>query len=210
MAGKSAEPDTRLSEASREVVRPRSANVGGTPGMMWSKYTLFIVFITVVVSFGCTKKPMELTIPRQENSFKPVEYIEEEPVPDEVIEVRPVFLKPATDRELQAAIDKARKTLPTAKERFIKGFPPGQIMQVTTLLTDDFNNKERVFIKVNGWEQNKVSGKLSSTPHFIEGFHIGQDITVTENLIIDWTITHPNGSEEGNFVGKVLNNRNPE
>lgn len=167
--------------------------------MKYFRQTFLIVSVLLTTSLGCSKKPTQ-----DHMFFAPVDHPESEPIEKYAPAIKPVSIQPKPDPELQSAIDKARKTLPTAKKRFTDGFSPGHILFVTTQLYDDANNKEQVFIKVTSWEKSEVCGKLSSNPQHLKGYRIGQDIIVHENKIIDWTISLPNGSEEGNFVGRYL------
>jgi hypothetical protein len=38
----------------------------------------------------------------------------------------------------------------------------------------------------------------------VQGFHKGQHITVKESEILDWCISNPDGSEDGNLIGKYI------
>lgn len=100
-------------------------------------------------------------------------------------------------------IEKARQTLPDAKKRFQAGLPAGHKMSVTTLLTDKNGHHEQVFVMVDSWNGDSVSGTLANTVS-LEGFKRGQALEVKEKDMLDWTIVNPKGEEEGNLVGKFI------
>jgi tetratricopeptide (TPR) repeat protein len=106
------------------------------------------------------------------------------------------------DKKIKVLIDKARATLPAVKKRYSKGLPPGQILMVTTRLHDG-GRFEQVFVRVNRWEADIITGKLASnvtTPNH----RIGERAQLKEKDVLDWTIMKPDGSEEGNLIGKFL------
>lgn len=100
-------------------------------------------------------------------------------------------------------IEKARQTLPDAKKRFQTGLQPGHKMSVTTLLTDKNGHHEQVFVWIDSWTGDTVSGKLANDVN-LEGFKRGQILEVKEKDMLDWTIVNPKGEEEGNLVGKFI------
>ncbi|MCW5821388.1 MAG: DUF2314 domain-containing protein [Cyanobacteria bacterium TGS_CYA1] len=100
-------------------------------------------------------------------------------------------------------IEKARQTLPDAKKRYQAGLPAGHRMSVTTLLTDKNGHHEQVFVTVNSWNGDAVSGILANSVS-LQGFKRGQALEVKEKDMLDWTIVNPKGEEEGNLVGKFI------
>lgn len=100
-------------------------------------------------------------------------------------------------------IDRARETYPGAKARWKKGLPPGYTFFVTTPFRHSDQHFEFVFVKVATIAADRVSGTIASTP-IGPGFRAGQVYEFDERTIVDWTITDPNGMEEGNFVGNFL------
>jgi hypothetical protein len=49
-----------------------------------------------------------------------------------------------------------------------------------------------------------VTGRISSDILAVDGYRRGATLTFREAEVIDWLISRPDGSEEGNFVGKFL------
>ena len=106
-------------------------------------------------------------------------------------------------------IEAARKTLPSAKERFLKGLPPKEWMSVTTRIygpdTDPgaVRPMEQVFVTVKSWSGDSITGTLASPVH-LSNHSRGEPITVAEKDLLDWTIVRADGSEDGNVVGKFM------
>lgn len=101
-------------------------------------------------------------------------------------------------------VEKAHKTLPKAKKKYKEGLKDGQSFFLTTRIYDSFGSYEQIFVRVTSWEKENVSGTIANQLNTVKGFSFGQLITFPESAILDWLITNPNGSEEGNFVGNYL------
>ncbi len=101
-------------------------------------------------------------------------------------------------------IEEARRTYPDAKKRYLAGLPRGEHFFVTTVLHDDEGTSEQVFVAVSAIQGGKVTGKIASDILTVKGFKRGEACSVPEPDLIDWLISKPDGSEEGNFVGKYL------
>ncbi len=110
--------------------------------------------------------------------------------------------------KLEAAITPliaaAKKTLPAAKTKYLKGLPAGFVFFVTVKLKDAAKS-EQVFVHVNSWHEDKIDGTLANHVNLLS-YHEGDKIQVLEKDILDWTIMGPDGKEEGNVVGKFIDN----
>jgi len=108
--------------------------------------------------------------------------------------------------ELEQAVDplivQARKTLPQFKERCLKGMPAGFRPSVTTRLRQG-PSLEQVFVSVDSWQDNVIKGHLLSQVR-LTNYKLGQTVEVPEAEVIDWTIVDPHGVEEGNLIGKFI------
>ena len=111
-------------------------------------------------------------------------------------------------REIDAAIKpyvaQARASWPKARERYLAGLPAGHSLFVTVLLTDQSGRREQVFVAVDGIRDGIISGRIWSNIAIVRGYHHGDRYLLPEAKLRDWTISKPDGSEEGNFVGKFL------
>lgn len=119
---------------------------------------------------------------------------------------QPVQNKSAStvQKAIQPYVERARATYPEAKQRFLAGLPKGQYFFLTTALRDSKGNVEQVFIAVTEINAGSVTGKIWSDILGVEGYRRGQLYTFAESQMVDWLITKPDGSEEGNVVGKFL------
>lgn len=97
----------------------------------------------------------------------------------------------------------AKSTLPQAKARYLRGLPEDKKIYVTIELQDN-NYRENAYIQVMKWDGNTIFGKIDTKPAIVESYAQGQGIEIQEEQIIDWTIVSSDGQEEGNYVGKFL------
>jgi Uncharacterized protein conserved in bacteria (DUF2314) len=109
------------------------------------------------------------------------------------------------DRAIAPYVAKARKTYPAAKKRFLAGLPSKYLFSVTTKLWDRSHTKfEVVFVVADKISDGKITGHLATQTKQPVGYDYGDRITFPESEVTDWTIVHPDGTEEGNVVGKFL------
>ena len=105
---------------------------------------------------------------------------------------------------MQPYIEQARKTYPQARERFLKGLPPKHTFFITTRLYDKSKRFEQVFIAVSEIKEGQITGSIASKIGLVSGYKEGDSYSFPESALVDWTISKPDGTEEGNFVGKFL------
>lgn len=108
------------------------------------------------------------------------------------------------DAQIAGAVKQAHTTLPGVKKRFREGLPQEHVLFLTTRLYDANGTFEQVFIRVREWSGSTVQGIIANELLTVQSFTQGQQITFPEKAVLDWTISLPDGSEEGNFVGKLL------
>lgn len=108
-------------------------------------------------------------------------------------------------------IAKARATYPAAKKRYLAGLPPKYQFEVRKRLTDsDGGAFEEVFVEVEAIKDGKVYGRIGSELGAVRSYRQWQRISFPESDVLDWTIVHPDGHEEGNYVGKFIDTYKPE
>jgi len=116
-------------------------------------------------------------------------------------------------RRMEAAvapyIEKARKTYPEARARYLAGLPKGETFFVTAKLTDARGRIEVAFVRVTRVVDGKITGRIASEIAVVHGYKEGDQYTLPEGELVDWTISKPDGSEEGNVVGKFLDSYRP-
>jgi len=115
----------------------------------------------------------------------------------------------AMDRAMQPYIAQARATWPQARQRYLAGLPPRHAFFVTTLLVDTDDRREQVFIAVDAIHDGRISGQIWNRVEVVHGYRLGDRYSFPESDLRDWLIAKPDGSEEGNFVGKFLDTYEP-
>jgi hypothetical protein len=131
---------------------------------------------------------------------------------------RPVQISAANPNEALAKwrtlvaphVEKAKTTYPGAKSRYLAGLPPQQTFFVTTLLRDGQGHFEYVFIVVQRIAEHSVTGQIATQVIQVRGYRDGDTVTFPEAEVMDWMISKPDGSEEGNLVGKFLDTLSQE
>lgn len=113
-------------------------------------------------------------------------------------------------KAIEPYVQKARKSYPAAKARFLAGLPTDQVFYVTTRIVDDEGRIEQVFIEVAAIENAEIIGTIGSHIGIVRGYAEGDGYRLQESELIDWTIVMPDGSEEGNFVGNFLDTYVPK
>jgi hypothetical protein len=99
---------------------------------------------------------------------------------------------------------RAKTTYPRARSRYLAGLPRQQTFFVTTLLRDQHGHFEYVFVVVQRIADENVTGQIATEVTLVRGYRNGDTVTFPEAEVVDWMISKPDGSEEGNLVGKFL------
>lgn len=113
------------------------------------------------------------------------------------------------DLAIRPYIAEARASWPKARARYLAGLPAGHSFFVTALLVDDSDRREQVFIAVDEIHHGTISGRIWNRIGIVRGYNHGDRYRFAEAELRDWTITRPDGTEEGNFVGKFLETYEP-
>jgi uncharacterized protein YegJ (DUF2314 family) len=116
----------------------------------------------------------------------------------------------AYDRAIAPYVAKARASYPAAKKRFLAGLPPGHKFSVRVSLFDRDGKREDSFIHVESIKNEKVTGIIETQLRLLTDYKTGQRITFPESKIDNWVIVRPDGTEEGNYVGKFLDHYKPQ
>lgn len=106
-------------------------------------------------------------------------------------------------------VAQARATYPAARDRFNAGLPPRHTFFVTTRLRDTSGREEQVFIAVDSIRDGRIAGRIWSQIEVVSGYHLRQPYTFPESELLDWMVARPDGTEEGNVVGKFLDTYTP-
>jgi hypothetical protein len=113
------------------------------------------------------------------------------------------------DSAMAPYIARARVTYPDAKRRYLAGLASGESLFLTIRLVDSAGHREQVFIAVDSIRGAAVFGKIWSHVALVQGYRYRQPYSFTEDRVLDWLISKPDGSEEGNFVGEFLDTYQP-
>ncbi len=92
------------------------------------------------------------------------------------------------EEAIKPYVEKARKTYPDAKKRFLAGLPPKQVFFVTTRLHDSSGKFEQVFIYVKEIKDGTITGIISSDIETVAGFKLRDSYSFPESELMDWTI----------------------
>lgn len=101
-------------------------------------------------------------------------------------------------------IQLAQKTFQNAKREFMQGMRNGRELFLTIRLMDNSGKVEQVFVKVDAWKGDEVQCRLASQVRRLSGYALGQKLVCSEGDLLDWTIINPDGSSEGNYIGKYV------
>lgn len=117
----------------------------------------------------------------------------------------------AYEKAIAPYVAKARATYPAAKQRFLAGLPPGYRFSVRVPLMDRNSiRREDTFVSVEKISGGNVTGKILNDLNVVKEYKPGQRVTFPESKIDNWVIVRPDGTEEGNYVGKFLDTYKPK
>ncbi len=108
------------------------------------------------------------------------------------------------DRRIKPCVVAAQKSLPAARKRFEEGLPAQHSLFVVTRLHNRDGRWEQVFVAVDGFHETTVRGRIWSTISVVDGYKFGQPYSFEEADVLDWLVTRPDGTEEGNLVGRFM------
>ena len=114
------------------------------------------------------------------------------------------------DEAIAPYVAKARATYPAAKRRFLAGLPPGHRFSVRIRLLDRHGKVEDAFIGVETIKGGTITGIIDSRLDLVTDYKTGQRMSFPESKIDNWLILRPDGTEEGNAVGKFLDTYKPK
>ncbi|MBB6053062.1 YegJ family protein [Armatimonas rosea] len=106
------------------------------------------------------------------------------------------------DREMNAAIAKARQTLPA----FVKALQsPTTAMQGFSVKAEfkDANGSEHMWIARPEWDGQNIVGVLANEPNWVKSVKLGDPVKIPGNQISDWMYVE-NGKLVGGHTERVL------
>ena len=108
------------------------------------------------------------------------------------------------DSAIAPLIAQSRQLLPDFLRRVSAGLPSGGRPTVTTRLVDAGGRTEQVFVTVDSVRGELFYGRVASPVIFVRGYRVWQPVQISTDRVLDWTISRPDGTEEGNRIGKYL------
>ncbi len=111
------------------------------------------------------------------------------------------------DRALAPYIERAQKTFPGVEARFSAGLPEGHSLFVTAKLYDECGKSELAFISVTGIQGGIVEGRILSNLKVVTFYRFRDRYAFPRDQLVDWLITYPDGTEEGNVLGKFMGDK---
>jgi hypothetical protein len=124
--------------------------------------------------------------------------------PDQPIGVTTQQQQSCLDSALAPYIAQGKATYPAAKARYLAGLPANSRFFVSAMLFDSMGHRELVFISVTGFGHDTASGRLASDLAVVRGFDQDASMRILDEAVLDWTIARPDGTEEGNAIGKYI------
>lgn len=115
------------------------------------------------------------------------------------------------DAEILAARDRARaKLLKEVKADFLKGLAPGGRLSVKAPFRTSSGGNEWMWIEVVEWKGTEVTGILMNEPMDCPGLKEGARVEAKEDSLFDYILVFPDGHEEGNETGAIMERRERE
>lgn len=108
------------------------------------------------------------------------------------------------DSAMWPQIEEAKQTLKEVHKRWNKGLPKGSQLFVTVRVYREDGQFEHVLGRVDKWVPNRFFTTVGSVLATTDRFKPGQSMSTEQTNVVDWKIVHADGSEEGNYVKKFL------
>lgn len=111
------------------------------------------------------------------------------------------------DETVQEASRHARTKLPALRATFGRGLAPGESILLKAPFKTPDGGHEWMWVEVTSWRGDDIRGLLDNQPNLVPGLHQGQVVKISEREVFDYLHRRPDGSEEGNETGAVLQRR---
>ena len=177
--------------------------------MLLKRTVLSAVFVALFSSAAAAQRPAPRPTPTPQEGKGQEGYLSPDAPKDDPKHASGAEAVRKFEEAIKPHVEKARKTYPDAKKRFLKGLPPKHTFFVTARIHDDRGAFEQVFVAVREIKDGRIKGLIWSDIQTVTKYKKGDEYSLPESEIFDWLITKPDGSEEGNFVGKFLDTYNP-
>lgn len=106
--------------------------------------------------------------------------------------------------ELRAASRDAKAQLPKLRKAFVDGLAPGEFIQVKAPFRIPEGGNEWMWVEITGWNGDNIKGLLKNEPSSIPSLHNGQIVEVKQQDVFDFIRQFPDGHQEGNETGAII------
>jgi uncharacterized protein YegJ (DUF2314 family) len=111
---------------------------------------------------------------------------------------------PSDDAALGAESARERSRLPALRAQFNQGLPSGAVIELKAPFARPDGEREMMWVQVVSWNGKAIKGLLKNEPYAIPTLHAGAEVEVNEDEVFDYLLRHPDGSEEGNTTGAMI------
>ncbi|MBX3626467.1 MAG: DUF2314 domain-containing protein [Rhizobacter sp.] len=108
------------------------------------------------------------------------------------------------NEELLAASAAAKKHLPALREAFRKGLQPGEYILLKLPFATPAGSNEWMWVEVLSWDGDTIRALLKNEPVDVPTLHAGQEVKVSQSKVFDYLRRYPDGRDEGNETGRIL------
>ncbi len=106
--------------------------------------------------------------------------------------------------EILKKSEEAKAKLPGYKEKFNKGFKPGEYLLLKAPFPVGDDTNEWMWVEVHEWKGTQITGLLKNDPYNIPALKAGMTVTVDQNDIFDYIHYLPDGTSVGNETAKLI------
>lgn len=156
-----------------------------------------LLLVTIALYVGCDYDPPTTALP-------PNPALSPDAPEDKPVQVEGQDAAKQYEAAIAPYVEKGRETYPQAKRRFVGGLPAGHSFFVVTRLRDEAGTVEQVFIAVSAIKNDRITGRIASNIRMVKAYKYGDPYSFSESELLDWLISCPDGTEEGNVLGKFL------
>lgn len=100
-------------------------------------------------------------------------------------------------------LKEAHRTLGQVRQRYQRGLPADTHLYLTARALNEAATPEPVLVLVDSWQGPRIIGRIvrAASPSLTTAT---APVEFTEAEVLDWTLLHSSGAEEGNYLGKFL------
>lgn len=106
--------------------------------------------------------------------------------------------------EINAASAHARLKLPALAAAFNAGLKPGEFIQLKAPFKTSDDGTEWMWVEVQRWQGDAITGMLKNEPYYIPNLHGGQIVTIKQSEVFDYIRSDADGHEEGNETSVLI------